>query len=55
MQWYQQIQSSVVVWTASPRPTGIGHVYVALRVPTHYSASDAFLTALSEPLKLALP
>lgn len=56
VRWYQQVQSGVVVWTAiRPGPAPAGHVYVALRVPTHYTASDTFLTALAVPLKTALP
>lgn len=56
VEWYQQIESSAVVWTAvRPGPKPEGHIYVALRVPTHYAASDSFLTALAQPLKTALP
>ena len=52
----QQVESSVVVWTAiRPGPKPAGHIYVALRVPTHYTASDSFLTTLAGPLKTALP
>lgn len=56
VRWYQQVGESVVVWTAiRPGPKPAGHVYVELRVPTHYPAGDQFLTALSAPLKVALP
>ena len=56
VRWYQQVDSSAVTWTAvRPGPSDRGHVYVALRVPTHYTASDSFLTALAQPLKSALP
>ncbi|HVT21178.1 MAG TPA: DUF3515 family protein [Mycobacteriales bacterium] len=56
VRWYQQVESSAVVWTAiRPGPQPAGHIYVALRVPTHYTASDRFLTALAAPLKKALP
>ncbi|HVV76211.1 MAG TPA: DUF3515 family protein [Mycobacteriales bacterium] len=53
VRWYQQIYPTVVVWTAV-RSTADGPVYVALRVPTHYTAADSFLTALAQPLRLAL-
>ncbi|HVT65296.1 MAG TPA: DUF3515 family protein [Mycobacteriales bacterium] len=56
VRWYQQVESDVVVWTAvRPGPSGVGQVYVALRVPTKYTASDSYLTALAQPLKAALP
>jgi hypothetical protein len=56
VRWYQQVGSSVVTWTAvRPGPAGADHVYVALRVPTHYPASASYLTALAQPLKAALP
>ncbi|MGN6473310.1 MAG: DUF3515 domain-containing protein [Mycobacteriales bacterium] len=56
VRWFQQIASSVVVWTAvRPGPAPQRTVYVALRVPTHYTASDVFLTALAGPMKTALP
>ncbi len=55
VRWYQQVESSVVIWTAVRAASGVAKpVYVALRVPTHYAASDAFLTALSGPLRTAL-
>jgi hypothetical protein len=56
VRWYQQLDSDAVVWTAvRPGPPPAGHIYVALRVPTKYTASDRFLTALAQPLKQALP
>lgn len=56
VRWYQQIESSVVVWTAvRPGANDATHIYVALRVPTHYTASDRYLTTLAQPLKTALP
>jgi hypothetical protein len=56
VRWYQQIESSVVVWTAIRPDAARAHqIFVALRVPTHYTASDAFLTELAGPLKTALP
>lgn len=53
VEWYQRVASDAVVWTAV-MPTAAGRIYVELRVPAHYTASDAFLTALAQPLKLAL-
>jgi hypothetical protein len=54
--WYQQIEADAVVWTAiRPGPGRVGHIYVALRVPQRYTASDSYLTALAKPLKTALP
>jgi hypothetical protein len=53
VEWYQQVGGDVVTWTAV-MPTTVGRIYLALRVPAHYTASDAFLTALAQPLKLAL-
>jgi hypothetical protein len=56
VRWFQQVEADVVVWTAvRPGPSGVGQVYVALRVPTRYTASDRYLTALAQPLKAALP
>jgi hypothetical protein len=56
VRWYQQLGDSDVVWTAiRPGPQPDGHIYVELRVPTHYPASDSYLAALAEPLKAALP
>jgi hypothetical protein len=56
VQWYQQVASSAVVWTAIRPSASPGRkVFVALRVPVHYTASDRFLTALAQPLKTALP
>ncbi|HEX3707363.1 MAG TPA: DUF3515 family protein [Mycobacteriales bacterium] len=56
VRWFQKVGHDVVVWTAvRPGPAPAGRIYVALRVPTSYQASDGFLTALAEPLKIALP
>jgi hypothetical protein len=56
VRWFQQVESAVVVWTAiRPASTPHARIYVALRVPTHYTAGDVFLTALARPLEIALP
>ncbi|HWC34799.1 MAG TPA: DUF3515 family protein [Mycobacteriales bacterium] len=56
VRWYQQVEPAAVVWTAiRPGPEPAGSIYVTLRVPTHYTSSDGFLTALAQPLKTALP
>jgi hypothetical protein len=56
VQWYQVVGDSAVVWTAiRPGPVAHSSVFVELAVPTKYPAADAFLVALAQPLKKALP
>jgi hypothetical protein len=56
VRWFQQVESALVVWTAIRPSAAAGRsIFIALRVPKHYTASDAFLTALAAPLKTALP
>jgi Protein of unknown function (DUF3515) len=56
VRWFQQVGHDTVTWTAvRPGPAPAKRIYVALRVPTSYTASDGFLVALAGPLKIALP
>ncbi|HVY11250.1 MAG TPA: DUF3515 domain-containing protein [Mycobacteriales bacterium] len=56
VQWFQAVGSGTVTWTAiRPGPAPERRIYVELAVPTSYQASDGYLVALAEPLKLALP
>jgi Protein of unknown function (DUF3515) len=56
VRWFQQRGATVVTWTAL-RPGVIAGrtTNVSLQVPTHYQAQGAFLVALAQPLKTALP
>jgi len=56
VRWYQVVGDRAVVWTAiRPGPVAHSSVFVELAVPTHYPAADAFLVALANPIKVALP
>jgi hypothetical protein len=55
VQWFQQVGSNTVTWTAiRPSPLAPAPIYVQLVIPKHYQAAEAFLTALAEPLKSSL-
>jgi hypothetical protein len=55
VRWFQQVGHDAVVWTAIRPQDPSGQIYVSLQVPTSYAASDGFLVALAQPLKIALP
>jgi hypothetical protein len=56
VEWYQQIETDAVVWTAiRGNQAEPGQIYISLNVPKKYTAADAYLIDLSGPIKLALP
>ena len=56
VRWFQAVGADVVTWTAiRPGPAPEHRIYVELKVPTSYAASDGFLVALAKPLEKALP
>lgn len=55
VQWFEQVGSDKVTWTAvRPTPLSPNRIYVSLVVPKKYEQGAAFLAPLATPLKTTL-